>query len=626
MQKPIELQWPFKGLNESQAYVRQRGGQPDSYTTAKCNNVVGFDPRTGRNRGAARAGLTKYCPDRIDGASAGQCLVYSVGSVFNGTRVTGDQSVPPSETRVTALGVARVLGAATLGTVGARATTLVGISGGNAALITSAGVQDIDSGSDVLSPSRSVIFAEAFFDNIYFCDGASYKYYDTGANLMVTWDATTAGSIPAQAASVQLMTGATNTTPIVVTVNSHGLSPGDLVTITGVVGNDAANGTWTIANITLNTFELVGSGGGGAYVSDGTVTRVSGSRCSLIAVWGGRIVLSGLETDPNNIFMSAVGDPFDWDYSPAAQTVQQAVAGNITSGYGKNADIVTALIPYTDDVMLIGGTHSIRKFLGNPAEGGINVSVTDITGVAYGRAWCQSPEGVIYFFGSRGGVYKIDPENGIPNRLTALTIDERLADVDLSASVVTLEWDDRSLSVRVYITPTSGGPTTNYVWDVRNEAWWPFTYANNSHNPMSVRLLSGDAAADRSLLEYGQDGYVRILDEDASTDDGDPIDSFVYLGPLSNMLITELQATLSEQSGDVTWSFCTASSLERALTASPRAVGRFSSGRNANQWPRGFIEHGYIRLSATGPWAIEMLTAGVERVSETMQRVMRSTP
>lgn len=622
----IEIQWPFKGLNESQAYVRQRGGQNGTYTTPKCQNVIGFDPRTGRNRGAGRAGVTKYCPDRISGAAAGQCLAFSVGSIFNGTRVTGPNSVPPSETRVTALGVARVLGAGTPGTVGERATTLVGISGGNAALITALGVQEIDSGDNVLSSSRSVIFAEAFFNNIYFCDGANYKYYDTGANLMVTWDATTAGSMPAQAASVQFMIGATNTTPIVVTVNAHGLSPGDLVTINGVVGNTAANGTWTIANITLNTFELVGSGGGGTYISDGTCTRLSGSRCSLIAVWGGRIVLSGLETDPNNIFMSAVGDPFDWEYSPAVQTVQQAVAGNITSGYGKNADIVTALIPYTDDVMLIGGTHSIRKFLGNPAEGGINVSVTDITGIAYGRAWCQSPEGVIYFFGSRGGVYKIDPENGIPNRLTALTIDERLADVDLSTTVITLEWDDRSMSVRVYLTPVGSLTTVNYVWDVRNEAWWPFVYANDNYNPMSVRLLSGDRAEDRRLLEYGQDGYVRMLDQDATSDDGEPIESFVYLGPLSNMMLVELQATLAENSSNVSWSFCTASSLERALEANPRFAGRFLAGRNGSQWPRGFIEQGYLRLSAIGPWALEQLTAGVEQINESMQRIMRSTP
>jgi hypothetical protein len=484
----------------------------------------------------------------------------------------------------------------------------------------------VEAGTDVFSSSQPVIFAEAFFSNIFFCDGAVYKYYEVAANLMVQWDAVTGGSMPAQESRVLDITGATNTTPITVTIESHQLEDGDLVTISGVLGNAAANGTWTITTVTRDSFTLDGSGGSGEFILSGSCVKLSGSRCSLIAVWGGRIVMSGLKTDPNNIFMSAVGDPFNWDYSPAVQTVQQAVAGNITAGYGKNPDIVTALIPYTDDVLLIGGTHSIRKFLGNPAEGGINVSVTDITGIAFGAAWCQSPEGVIYFFGSRGGVYKIDPENGIPNRVTALTIDERLADIDLDSTIVTLEWDDRAMAVRIYMTPLDGSDTTHYVWDVRNEAWWPFSYASASHNPMAVRLLAGERAADRSLLEYGRDGYVRVIDPDATSDDGNAIASVVYIGPFSNLMVKELQATLGENSSNVTWAFCTASSLERALDASPRQTGTFRAGRNASHWPRGFIEQGYLRLSATGPWAMEHLAASVDQVNETMQRVMRSVP
>jgi len=477
-----------------------------------------------------------------------------------------------------------------------------------------------------MSSAKTVIFAESFFKQIFFCDGANYKYYNVSANEMITWTAATGGTMPSQESNVQPITNASNATPIVVTIVSHGFSNGDQVTITGVVGNAATNETWVIENITADTFEIIGSIGSGAYASGGSCVRLSGSRCSLIAVWGGRIVLSGLETDPNNIFMSAVGDPFDFDYAPDTATVQQAVAGNVTSGYGKNPDIVTALIPYTDDVMLIGGSHSIRRLVGNPAEGGINVSVTDITGIAFGKAWCQSPEGIVYFFGSRGGIYRINPENGIPNRLTSMTIDERLSDTNLSENIVTLEWDDRAIAVRVYISPINGSGTVNYVWDVRNEAWWPFTYANSDHNPFSVHLLAGNTAADRSILEYGQDGYVRFIDVDSNTDDGNAIESFVYIGPFSGMMLVELYATLSESSDSVTWAICSASSMERALDIAPRITGRIKGGRNACQWPRGFIEHGYLRLSSSGPWAMEQLTIGVEQATETMQRIMRSTP
>lgn len=626
MQKQIVIQFPSRGLDESSALSRQKGGQT-GYTTAKCVNVVAFDPATGRNRGASRSGTNKYCTERINGSVAGQCLAHVNGAPEVANRVTGASSSPPSELRVTASGVARDLGPDTPVPVGERTTTLVGVAGGNVAVISHSGVTAATAGVAAFSPVARVIFAEPFFQDIYFCDGANYKFFDVSANLISAWEATNGGTMPSQNFEVKDITGATNASPIVVTIASHGYQTGDQATVAGVLGNTAANGNWSITVLTANTFSLDGSVGNASYTSGGTcVIRRIGSRCSLIAVWGGRIVLSGLGTDPNNIFMSAVGDPFNWDYSPAVQTVQQAVAGNVTSGYGKNSDIVTALIPYTDDVLLIGGSHSIRKFLGNPAEGGLNVNVTDITGIAYGAAWCQSPEGVIYFFGSRGGVYKMDPENGIPNRLTALSIDERLSDVDLDNNTVSLLWDDRAIAVRIYITPNDGSATTHYVWDVRNEAWWPFSYANDSHNPASVHLLSGNNADERKVLEYGQDGYVRMVDVDATSDDGNAIESVVYLGPFSDVMLTEIAATFGEGSTCVTWSVCSASSEERALDVAPRQIGKFKGGRNASQWPRVFIDRGYIRLSATGPWAMENIRAGMEQVSETARRVMRTNP
>src|SRR5205823_3882691 len=61
-----------------------------------------------------------------------------------------------------------------------------------------------------------------------------------------------------------------NTAPITITSANHGLANGALVTITGVNGNTAANGTWQVANVTANTFELVGSIGNGTFAGGGT--------------------------------------------------------------------------------------------------------------------------------------------------------------------------------------------------------------------------------------------------------------------------------------------------------------------------------------------------------------------
>lgn len=65
------------------------------------------------------------------------------------------------------------------------------------------------------------------------------------------------------------ITGATNASPIVITSAGHGLTNGARVTVAGVAGNTAANGTFIVANVTTDTFELAGSAGNGDYTTGG---------------------------------------------------------------------------------------------------------------------------------------------------------------------------------------------------------------------------------------------------------------------------------------------------------------------------------------------------------------------
>lgn len=65
---------------------------------------------------------------------------------------------------------------------------------------------------------------------------------------------------------------ASNTSPIQITTTTpHGLSSSNPVSISGVLGNGNANGTWSIIVTGANTFTLNGSNGAGAYTSGGTV-------------------------------------------------------------------------------------------------------------------------------------------------------------------------------------------------------------------------------------------------------------------------------------------------------------------------------------------------------------------
>lgn len=65
---------------------------------------------------------------------------------------------------------------------------------------------------------------------------------------------------------------ATNATPIVIYSPNHGLSTGTVVTITGVLGNTAANTTNAITVVDDNSFSLDAVAGNGSYAGGGTWT------------------------------------------------------------------------------------------------------------------------------------------------------------------------------------------------------------------------------------------------------------------------------------------------------------------------------------------------------------------
>jgi len=75
----------------------------------------------------------------------------------------------------------------------------------------------------------------------------------------------------------QAITAATNANPIVVTATAHGFENGDIVTISGALGNTAANGSFLVAGKTANTINLqtraaANVAGTGVWTSGGILT------------------------------------------------------------------------------------------------------------------------------------------------------------------------------------------------------------------------------------------------------------------------------------------------------------------------------------------------------------------
>ena len=130
-------------------------------------------------------------------------------------------------------------------------------------------------------PDTAPFFADQNGDVIIGKNG-SLALQDGGGNEV--------GWLGVQADAAKVITGATNATPVVVTIAGHGYENGDTVFISGVGGNTATNGYRIVQAVAANTFEItdldgVDVAGNGAYTTGGTAIRYfGGGRFQTIAV------------------------------------------------------------------------------------------------------------------------------------------------------------------------------------------------------------------------------------------------------------------------------------------------------------------------------------------------------
>lgn len=339
-----------------------------------------------------------------------------------------------------------------------------------------------------------------------------------------------------------------------------------------------------------------------------------GNYARLICTWRGRTVVSGLLNDPQNWFMSKLGDAYNWDYGSVVNSTTRAVAGN-NSSLGFIGDVVTSLIPYSDDVLIFGGDHSIYMMSGDPMGGGQIDLVSDAIGMAWGMPWCKDPYGVVYFFSNRTGIYTLVPGQA-PVRISQ-AIEQLLFGVDTGANAIRLMWNDRFQGLHVFITSLDAPiATTHLFYETRSGAWWTDRFAKPAFDPLCCVVLDGNDPDDRVPLMGCWDGYVRALDALATDDDGFPISSEVVIGPiltpnLDEMTIKDLQAIIGESSGTVNFQIYAGRTAELALRNAPVFSSSWKAGRNLTKGMRASGHALYLRISSTDQWAMEQIRARI---------------
>lgn len=343
----------------------------------------------------------------------------------------------------------------------------------------------------------------------------------------------------------------------------------------------------------------------------------------LICTWRGRTILSGLIKDPQNIFMSKVSDPTNFDYSPQFTSPTDAVALNL-SPLGFIGDVVTCLIPYNDDVLIVGCDHSIFLIRGDPMSGGQVDLVSNTIGMAWGMPFCMDPTGAVIFTSNNMGVYSFVPGQQ-PVRISQ-AVEQLLQNVNTGTNAIRLFWNDRMQGFDLYVTPLAEpGSATHFTFEKRTGGWFTKVFDDTNMNPITGCVVDGNLPGDRTVVIGSWDGYVRAESLTATDDDGTAIASEVWLGPMltkdfDELFLNSLQCVMGESSGTVTATIHVGRTAEAALASAAFVTLSWASGRNLTDLVRAAGHALYIKIASSVPWQLEGIRAELESRGMTRRR------
>lgn len=253
-----------------------------------------------------------------------------------------------------------------------------------------------------------------------------------------------------------------------------------------------------------------------------TAGDATAGKCSATAacVFFNRIALAGSDDDPQNILLSKIDDPLDWD--TAADSIGRAY-GNDTDG-SKVGEPVRAMVQAATGELVIGCENTIPIWSGDPTfEVPRIVPAHGSEGISSATALIKIREGVTLAH-SPSGLFVVAGGQAIPFSQEVLTDDLRIDADSIDDYHILLGRDPKRQMTHVFLTSRASGASVHIAYDERAGNWapnagpfLPETFPDSA-GPTAVGTYQG------RLVLGTRDGHLLEFDDEAEDDDGTAID------------------------------------------------------------------------------------------------------
>ena len=374
---------------------------------------------------------------------------------------------------------------------------------------------------------------------------------------------------------------------------------------------------------------------GGSTKSYGTMPNKAYLGC----LYCGRGIISGNPEHPEQWHMTRQTNL--WDFAYLANDSGTPVKGG-NADAGEAGDIVRALIPYKDAYLIFGCASTLWYCVGDPAYGGELLELDLTAGILGAGAHCWDNQENLYILATTG-ILKIPRGFGQPENLTVVSYPNFIKALAFNPALhrITMGYDRIRQGIIIAKTTLADGTNSCWWYDLRTEGLFPESYPEEC-GMYSMFYYEANDPDYKELLFGSKDGYLRVADDTAKSDDiGDTdeaIDSYYTLGPIrmgretKEGVFTSLLGVPAggrtvgslTNSSDIDWSLWTAETADELVekllaNTSPKIVGTISTlgsirGARKRRDVRGMwmgIRLGNDTLNET--WSLERLQMNVRK-------------